>query len=136
MRTWSLTAVENVRALNSKTASPDFLSKLAYLAWNHHKSILYIDTVRAYTLGTHAFVEVDIVLPPDMPFKETHNIGESLQNKIESLPEVERAFVHVDYSYLHKPEHAVPDYELNLNLPQPPMERHEWIKDPSAMGIG
>ena len=123
MRTWSMTAVENVRALNSKTATPEFLSKLAYLAWNHHKSILCIDAVRAYTLGTHAFVEVDIVLPEEMPFGETHNIGESLQNKIESLPEVERAFVHLDYEKRNPLEHAVPDYELNLNLPQPPMER-------------
>lgn len=132
-----MTALENVRALNSKTASADFLSKLAYLAWNHHKSIQYIESVRAYTLGTHAFVEVDIVLPPDMPFEETHNIGESLQNKIESLPEVERAFVHLDCDRHNTIEHAVPDYELNLNLPQPPMERSlEWIRDPSAMGMG
>ena len=42
-------------------------------------------------------VEVDIVLPEDMNLHESHDIGESLQLKIEQLDEVERAFVHLDY---------------------------------------
>ncbi|KAG0586675.1 hypothetical protein KC19_2G107800 [Ceratodon purpureus] len=106
MRTWSLTVVENVNSLVSRTASPDFLRKLTYLCWNHHKDIRQIDTVRAYTFGSHYFAEVDIVLPGDMPLQQTHDIGESLQNKLESLPEIERAFVHLDYEVMHRPEHA------------------------------
>ena len=39
--------------------------------------------------------------------KEAHAIGESLQNKLEKLPEVERAFVHLDFECEHKPEHTV-----------------------------
>ena len=50
-------------------------------------------------------VEVDIVLPADMPLREAHDIGESLQMKLEKLEDVERAFVHLDYEYAHKPEH-------------------------------
>ena len=38
-----------------------------------------------------------MVLPGDMPLKDAHDIGEDLQNKIEALPEVERAFVHLDW---------------------------------------
>ncbi|KAL8514954.1 hypothetical protein ACS0TY_013875 [Phlomoides rotata] len=38
---------------------------------------------------------------------EAHAIGESLQIKIEQLPEVERAFVHLDYECDHKPEHTI-----------------------------
>lgn len=51
--------------------------------------------------------QVDIELPEDLPLKEAHAIGESLQIKIEELPEVERAFVHLDYECDHKPEHSV-----------------------------
>ncbi|KAG2403855.1 Metal tolerance protein [Vigna angularis] len=69
-------------------------------------AVRHIDTVRAYTFGSHYFVEVDIVLPADMQLQEAHDIGESLQEKLELLPEIERAFVHLDYEYSHKPEHA------------------------------
>ncbi|KAK4353690.1 hypothetical protein RND71_025884 [Anisodus tanguticus] len=106
IRTWSMTVLENVNSLVGKAAAPEYLQKLTYLCWNHHKAIKHIDTVRAYTFGFHYFVEVDIVLPADMPLQEAHDIGESLQEKLELLPEIERAFVHLDYEYSHKPEHA------------------------------
>ena len=106
IRTWSLTVLENVNSLVGRSASPEYLQKLTYLCWNHHKAIKHIDTVRAYTFGSHYFVEVDIVLPSDMPLQEAHDIGEALQEKLEQLPEIERAFVHLDYEYSHKPEHA------------------------------
>ncbi|WCJ19514.1 Cation efflux family protein [Euphorbia peplus] len=106
IRTWSMTVLENVNSLVGKSATPDYLKKLTYLCWNHHKAIRHIDTVRAYTFGSHYFVEVDIVLPANMPLQEAHDIGESLQEKLELLPEIERAFVHLDYEYTHKPEHA------------------------------
>lgn len=35
----------------------------------------------------------------------THDIAEELQMKLESLPDVERAYVHVDYETDHAPEH-------------------------------
>ncbi|KAK9065519.1 hypothetical protein SSX86_014920 [Deinandra increscens subsp. villosa] len=103
--TWARTVMENVRALIGRTAPPDFLAKLTYLVWNHHEEIKHIDTVRAYTFGSHYFVEVDIVLPEDMLLNQAHNIGEMLQEKLEQLPQVERAFVHIDFEYSHRPEH-------------------------------
>ncbi|XP_059628194.1 metal tolerance protein 11 [Cornus florida] len=106
IRTWSLTVLENVNSLVGRSAAPEYLQKLTYLCWNHHKAIRHIDTVRAYTFGSHYFVEVDIVLPQHMPLREAHDIGEALQEKLEHLPEIERAFVHLDYEYSHKPEHA------------------------------
>ncbi|XP_042479383.1 metal tolerance protein 10-like [Macadamia integrifolia] len=109
MSTWARTVLENVRSLIGRTAPPDYLSKLTYLVWNHHKEIKHIDTVRAYTFGFHYFVEVDIVLPEDMPLIQAHNIGEALQEKLEQLPEVERAFVHIDFGFTHKPEHKPKD---------------------------
>ncbi|GFZ14871.1 cation efflux family protein [Actinidia rufa] len=105
IRTWSLTVLENVNSLVGRSAAPEYLQKLTYLCWNHHKAIRHIDTVRAYTFGSHYFVEVDIVLPAGMPLREAHDIGEHLQEKLELLPEIERAFVHLDYEYTHKPEH-------------------------------
>lgn len=105
INTWARTVLENVRSLIGRTAPPDFLAKLTYLVWNHHEEIKHIDTVRAYTFGSHYFVEVDIVLPEDMLLSQAHNIGEMLQEKLEQLPEVERAFVHIDFEFSHRPEH-------------------------------
>nr|XP_009402251.1 PREDICTED: metal tolerance protein 5-like isoform X2 [Musa acuminata subsp. malaccensis] len=106
IRTWSVTVLENVNSLVGLSAAPEYLQKITYLCWNHDKAIRHIDTVRAYTFGSHYFVEVDIVLPSEMPLREAHDIGEALQEKLEQLPEIERAFVHLDYEFTHKPEHA------------------------------
>ncbi|CAL9180572.1 unnamed protein product [Musa hybrid cultivar] len=103
--TWAKTVVENVGSLIGKTAPSEYLTKLTYLIWNHDEHIRHIDTVRAYTFGSHYFVEVDIVLPANMPLSQAHDIGETLQEKLEQLPEVERAFVHVDFEFSHRPEH-------------------------------
>ncbi|PQQ05132.1 metal tolerance protein 4 [Prunus yedoensis var. nudiflora] len=114
-------------SLVGQSAPPQVLQKLTYLILRHHSLIRRVDTVRAYTFGVLYFVElqcstpvlsspyqnfplqklVDIELPEDLPLKEAHAIGELLQIKIEELPEVERAFVHLDYECDHKPEHSV-----------------------------
>lgn len=104
---WSGTVLENAVSLVGQSASPEFLQKLTYLVLRHDPQIKRVDTVRAYTFGVLYFVEVDIELPEDLPLKEAHAIGESLQIKIEELPEVERAFVHLDYECDHKPEHSI-----------------------------
>ncbi|KAK1367320.1 Metal tolerance protein 10 [Heracleum sosnowskyi] len=103
--TWAKTVTENVWSLIGRTAPPEFLAKLTYLIWNHHEDIQQIDTVRAYTFGSHYFVEVDIVLPENMLLSQAHDIGETLQEKLEQLTEVERAFVHIDFEFTHRPEH-------------------------------
>lgn len=103
---WSGTVLENAASLVGQSAPPEVLQKLTYLVIRHPQ-VKRIDTVRAYTFGVLYFVEVDIELPEDLPLKEAHFIGESLQIKIEKLPEVERAFVHLDFECEHKPEHSV-----------------------------
>ncbi|KAA8528145.1 hypothetical protein F0562_035604 [Nyssa sinensis] len=103
---WSGTVLENAESLVGKSAPPEFLQKLTYLVIRHPE-VKRIDTVRAYTFGVLYFVEVDIELPEAFPLKEAHTIGETLQIKIEKLPEVERAFVHLDFECDHKPEHTV-----------------------------
>ncbi|XP_058078254.1 metal tolerance protein 4-like isoform X1 [Magnolia sinica] len=104
---WSGTVLENAASLVGQSAPPEMLQKLTYLVIRHHPQIKRVDTVRAYTFGVLYFVEVDIELPEDLPLKEAHSIGETLQIKIEELPEVERAFVHLDFECDHKPEHSV-----------------------------
>ncbi len=37
----------------------------------------------------------------DLPLKVTHDVGQTLQRKLEGLGDVERAFVHIDYEHEH-----------------------------------
>lgn len=37
----------------------------------------------------------------NLPLKISHDVGQSLQRKLEGLADVERAFVHVDYEHEH-----------------------------------
>ena len=62
-----------------------------------------VDTCRVYHSGPRYFVEIDIVLPPEMPLWKAHDISQDLQDQIEALPDVDRCFVHVDHEVSHKP---------------------------------
>ncbi|ORX96108.1 hypothetical protein K493DRAFT_282277 [Basidiobolus meristosporus CBS 931.73] len=105
LRSWTATAYENIQLIVGKSADTNFLKKVTYIALTHHPKVLQVDTCRAYHAGYNLFVEVDIVMLPETPLYESHDIGESLQIKLETLPNVERAFVHVDYETSHAPEH-------------------------------
>jgi len=105
MYNWCKTGFEHAVFLTGRTAPPEFLKELTYIACHHDQRIIAVDTVRAYHFGVNYLVEVDIVLPADMPLRESHDIGESLQICLEELDEVERAFVHNDFEWSHSPEH-------------------------------
>ena len=46
-----------------------------------------------------------MVLDEGMKLKDSHDLGESLQYVLESVPMVDRAFVHLDYSRWNLPTH-------------------------------
>lgn len=106
MVNWFRTGYAHVIMLTGKTANSYFLKQITFICIQHDSRILQIDTVRAFHLGLGFLVEVDIVLPEEMTLKDAHDIGQSLQDKLELISLVERAFVHLDYETSHSPEHA------------------------------
>ncbi|EMD58559.1 hypothetical protein COCSADRAFT_129049 [Bipolaris sorokiniana ND90Pr] len=102
---WSRTAYSEFQLLIGVTADTSMLQHITYISMTHSPNILQIDTVRAYHSGPRLIVEVDIVMNPDDTLRATHDVAEELQIKLESLPDVERAYVHVDYETDHRPEH-------------------------------
>ncbi|KAK3358265.1 hypothetical protein B0T24DRAFT_625369 [Lasiosphaeria ovina] len=103
---WLRTAFTEFLLLVGVVASVEIQQLITYVCLTHSSAIRQIDTVRAYHAGPRLITEVDIVMDPDASLLETHDIAEELQFKLESLPDVERAYVHVDYETTHKPEHA------------------------------
>ncbi|KAK0209113.1 CDF-like metal transporter [Desarmillaria ectypa] len=102
---WSKTIYGQFELLAGKSAPREFLQLLIYNSMTFNDDIQKIDTVRAYHSGPDYFVEIDIVMDATTPLYKAHDISQQLQDKIEELPNVERAFVHVDYETTHTPEH-------------------------------
>ncbi|KAF2874013.1 hypothetical protein BDV95DRAFT_604227 [Massariosphaeria phaeospora] len=102
---WSRTSYSEFQLLIGVTADTPTLQLITYISMTHSPYIRQIDTVRAYHSGPRLIVEVDIVMDPDESLRATHDVAEELQMKLESLPDVERAYVHVDYETDHAPEH-------------------------------
>uniref|UniRef100_A0A0K0FUN2 ZT_dimer domain-containing protein n=1 Tax=Strongyloides venezuelensis TaxID=75913 RepID=A0A0K0FUN2_STRVS len=107
--TWFSTGKEQMKILSGRSANPDFINRIIKICIDHDDRINFIDTVYVYHFGTRFLVEVHVVLDENMLLKEAHDISEALQNNIEALNDVERAFVHCDYEYDHSPtvEHKV-----------------------------
>ncbi|KAL5334338.1 cation efflux family-domain-containing protein [Aspergillus crustosus] len=102
---WGRTASEHIRHLTGAAANPTDLSILLYMTMRFSKSILKIQNLRAYYAGDRLNVEVDIVLGDKTSLRDSHDLGESLQYMLESVPTVERAFVHMDYDPWNIPSH-------------------------------
>jgi len=102
---WTTTCHEQFMLLLGQSAERDFLCKLTYMAANFDTRILKVDTVLAYQLGAKFHCEVHIVLPADMPLRVAHDIGEALEQNIEKVPDVELAWVHLDFEWSHVAEH-------------------------------
>ncbi|PPQ79903.1 hypothetical protein CVT25_002959 [Psilocybe cyanescens] len=102
---WGRTIYSEFELLAGKSAPHDFLQLLIYKCVTFTDAIEKVDTVRAYHSGPDYFVEVDIVMDENTPLWKAHDVSQQLQDKIEVLPNVERAFVHVDHEWTHVPEH-------------------------------
>ncbi|KAL2868405.1 cation diffusion facilitator family transporter [Aspergillus lucknowensis] len=102
---WGSTASEHIRHLTGAAASPMDVSILLYMTMRFSRSILKVQNLRAYYAGDLLNVEVDIVLEGKTSLRDSHDLGESLQYMLESLPTVERAFVHMDYDPWNIPSH-------------------------------
>ena len=102
---WTRTAYSEFQLLIGVSAETSFLQHITYVSMTHSPLITSLDTVRAWHSGPRLIVEVDIVMERTMTLQETHDVAEELQTKLESLPDVERCYVHVDYETSHAPEH-------------------------------
>ncbi|KIV97431.1 hypothetical protein PV10_01185 [Exophiala mesophila] len=104
---WLRTAYSEFQLLIGITADTETQQLITYVSMTHSERIKQIDTVRAWHSGPRLVVEVDVVMDPDETLRVCHDIAEELQMKLESLPDIERAYVHIDFETTHKPEHFV-----------------------------
>ena len=104
LRNWWRLTSRHLDQFLSRSASCRLHSVVTFAALWHDSRIRAIDRVCLYHVGPACFAEIDIVLDPQMPLVVSHDIGESLQARIECLPYVERCFVHLDFETAHRTE--------------------------------
>ena len=128
---WSKTSMMHIRNLTGCSASADQRNVLLYLTMRFAKTIREIQGLQAYHAGDKLIVEADVVVgyPTDgedigvrssskgingagisgpgkeMSLRDSHDLGETLQYVLESVPMVDRAFVHLDYESYNIPSH-------------------------------
>ncbi|CAN3354788.1 hypothetical protein DICA3_B06700 [Diutina catenulata] len=97
---WSSTAFEHIQKLTGTVAGMEDYKTILYLAYRFAEPIKQITALKVYHFGDKLVVEIDVVfgvVEYNLNFKDCHDLAEALQYAIESLPMVERAFVHIDY---------------------------------------
>ncbi|GMG55976.1 unnamed protein product [Ambrosiozyma monospora] len=95
---WVGVAFEHINNLSGESGSKEDYQEILYLIVRFSDSISKIKNFRIYHVGDLMNVEVDIVIiNHELTLKECHDLGESLQYAIETIPFVERCFVHLDY---------------------------------------
>jgi cation diffusion facilitator family transporter len=103
---WLRTAFSEFLLLVGVSAGVEIQQLITYVCLTHSPMIEGIDTVRVYHSGPRLIAEVDVVMNAERSLRDTHDVAEELQIKLESLPDVERAYVHVDFETTHAPEHS------------------------------
>lgn len=97
---WAETCIENISRLTGSSVDDALQKKLMYLAFRFSPVVAGFKTLTAYHAGDGVWVELDILLDESTSLPLAHDIAETLQYCYESLQEVDRAFVTVDYSTL------------------------------------
>ncbi|KIW09147.1 uncharacterized protein PV09_00083 [Verruconis gallopava] len=95
---WTGTAFENITRLSGSAVEDRIQRRLTFLAYRFSPIVDGFKTITAYHAGDGVWVEVDILLDPNTSVMKAHDISETLQYCLEGLPEVDRAFVTVDYA--------------------------------------
>jgi cation diffusion facilitator family transporter len=123
---WAATSATHIRNLTGAAATADERNILLYLTMRFAKTVRKIQGLQAYHSGDKLNVEVDVVLDEHTSLRDSHDLGESLQYVLESVPNgqselplpyrmaanndtVDRAFVHMDYSDYNLPSHLQQD---------------------------
>ena len=57
---WTKTGLEETKGLTGISPGPQFLNSLTFIARNHHRDIIAVETVAAYHFGPRMIVEVYI----------------------------------------------------------------------------
>ncbi|KAL8279048.1 hypothetical protein RQP46_008506 [Phenoliferia psychrophenolica] len=102
---WGSSAIMELNCLAGIGAPKDVQELVIYKAMTFSDKVVQIDSCKVFHSGTNYVVELDVVMPPETPLHIAHDISQILQDQLETLPSVDRCYVHIDHETSHSPEH-------------------------------
>ncbi|KAK5203263.1 hypothetical protein LTR96_010923 [Exophiala xenobiotica] len=106
---WAATGFDNTIRLCGSSCDNRLQKKLTYLAYRFSPLVAGFKSITAYHMGDGIWVEFDLLLDEQTSLRDTHDISQTLQYCCEALPEVDRAFVAIDYSAQNPAGHSMDD---------------------------
>lgn len=87
--------LDNVKFLIGESPSDELMTKIKKIALSID-GVKGINEVKAHYVGVVLHVEVHIEVNRKLTVYRAHTIGKKVQNKLEKLEDINRAFVHID----------------------------------------
>ena len=84
---WGAITWEHVTKLMGMRASEELVRRVEAVADAHHP-LLKRDALRCYHAGEGVLVELEVVMPPEMTVRASHDICLGLQDAVEAMHEV------------------------------------------------
>lgn len=88
-------AMENIDYLMGK-APREELYEVIEAAADSVDHVQQVGDLRAHYVGTGVHVELTARVEPALPTTESHDVAEGVRAAVEAIPEVDRAFVHIE----------------------------------------
>ncbi|AIJ06203.1 cation diffusion facilitator family transporter [Methanocaldococcus bathoardescens] len=85
----------NMHYLTGRAPSENFFEVIKKEALNVDK-VIGVHDIKAHYVGPKIHVELHVEVPSNISAKEMHDIEVAVKNRLESLDNVEKAYVHVD----------------------------------------
>ncbi|OQV03538.1 hypothetical protein CLAIMM_08572 isoform 2 [Cladophialophora immunda] len=104
---WTGTCLGIAIRLCGSSCDSRLQKKLTYLAYRFSPLVAGFKNIHAYHMGDGVWAEFDLLLDEHIPVREAHDIAQTLQYCAEALPEVDRAFVAIDYSAQNPAGHSM-----------------------------
>jgi cation diffusion facilitator family transporter len=87
--------VENIDYLMGKAPSKEHLDKIKSVV-RKVKGVKGMNDIRAHYVGNFIHIEIHIEVDKKLSTQKSHTIGKNVQNKVEELNHVDKAFIHID----------------------------------------
>ncbi|CCO31250.1 hypothetical protein BN14_05288 [Rhizoctonia solani AG-1 IB] len=65
-----------------------------------------VSYLEVYHAGTELICEADVQFPKETSFEVVHNVAEAIQVALECLEDVNRAYIHADFTVLNPASHV------------------------------
>lgn len=88
-------AKENIDYLMGKAADDQLILEIANRAMNI-EGVVGMNDLRSHYVGNKFHIEIHVEVDKHMTTEHSHDVGKEVQQAIESIEEIQKAFVHID----------------------------------------